>query len=69
MVYVRHILSSYSNHYGIDLSLDGNSYIDSPKIMKDIFDKEEFSESTKLSQNNGNTRKDIFAFEDSIKVS
>ena len=37
--------------------------------MKDIFDKEEFSESTKLSQNNGNTRKDIFAFEDSIKVS
>lgn len=67
-MYIRHILSSYSNHYGVDLSLDGNSYVDSSKVMKDIFDKEEFSESTKLSHN-GNTKRDLFAFEDSIRIS
>lgn len=41
MMYVRHILSSFTNHYNIDLSNgnDGNCFSNNSNIMRDIFDK------------------------------
>lgn len=47
MMYIRHILSSFTNHYNIDISIDGNFYTNSPSVMKHIFDKEMFAESNR----------------------
>lgn len=52
MMYVRHILSSFTNHYNIDLSNDGNCYSNNPNIMKDIFDKDMYVETIRNSKNN-----------------
>lgn len=71
MMYVRHILSSFTNHYSIDLSDDGNCYANNPQVMREIFDSEMIVESV-----NNSTSKIIKKFQnftfnvhESIKIS